>query len=61
MTVEKVVEHEDGGATYTFEMDHKTTQSMAQYGLELILICAAYGVDLQDAFEAIRNLGGIKE
>jgi hypothetical protein len=61
MDVEKVVEHEDGGATYTFEMNHKTTQSMAQYGLELILICAAYGVDLKDAFEAIRNLGEVKE
>jgi hypothetical protein len=54
------VEHDDGGATYTFEMSHKTTQSMAQYGLELILICAAYGVDIQDAFDSIRNLGKIK-
>ena len=57
MNVEKVVEHDDGGATYTFEMNHKTTQSMAQYGLELILICAAYGVDIQDAFDSIRKLG----
>ena len=55
--VEKVVEHDDGGATYTFEMNDKTTQSMTQYGLELILICAAYGVDIQDAFDSIRNLG----
>ncbi len=54
LVVEKVVEHDDGGATYTFEMSHKTTQSMAQYGLELILICAAYGVDIQDAFDSIR-------
>jgi len=61
LVVEKVVEHDDGGATYTFEMSHKTTQSMAQYGLELILICAAYGVDIQDAFDSIRNLGEIKE
>ena len=57
LAVEKVVEHDDGGATYTFEMNDKTTQSMAQYGLELILICAAYGVDIQDAFDSIRNLG----
>ena len=61
LAVEKVVEHDDGGATYTFEMSHETTQSMAQYGLELILICAAYGVDIQDAFDSIRNLGEIKE
>ena len=56
MTVEKVIEHDDGSATYTFEMSHKTTQSMAQYGLELILICAAYGVDIQDVFDSIRKL-----
>ena len=56
LAVEKMVEHDDGGATYTFEMSHKTTQSMAEIGLELILICAAYGVDIQDAFDSIRNL-----
>lgn len=61
LAVEKVVEHDDGGATYTFESSHKTTQSMAEIGLELILICAAYGVDIQDAFDSIRNLGEIKE
>ena len=57
IVVDKIVEHEDGGATYTFDMNHKATQAMAQYGLELILICAAYGVDIQDAFDSIRNLG----
>lgn len=61
LTVEKVMEHDDGGATYTFETSHKTTQAMAQIGLELILICAAYGVDLQDAFDSIRSLGEAKE
>jgi hypothetical protein len=61
LAVEKVVEHDDGGATYTFEMSHKTTQSMAEIGLELILICAAYGVDIQDAFDSIRSLGEVKE
>lgn len=59
--VEKVVEHEDGGATYTFEMSHETTHAIAHYGLELILLCAAYGVDMDDAFDAIRAAGGIKE
>ena len=57
IVVDKVLEHEDGGATYTFEMNHKATQAMAQYGLELILICAGYGVDIQDAYEAVRQLG----
>ena len=60
LAVEKMVEHDDGGATYTFEMSQKTTQSMAEIGLELILICAAYDVDIQDAFDSIRNLGETK-
>ena len=59
--VEKVVEHEDGSATYTFEMSHKATKAIAQYGLELILLCAAYGVSMDDAFDCVRNLGRIKE
>lgn len=54
--VEKVLEHDDGGATYTFEMNHKSTQAMAQYGLELVLICAAYGINMHDAFDSIRKL-----
>jgi len=59
--VNKVLEHEDGGATYTFDMDHAATQSIAQCGLELILLCAAYGVDIQDAFDSIRTLNKIEE
>ena len=59
--VDKVVEHEDGGATYTFDMNPAATQSMANYGLQLILVCAAYGVDIQDAFDSIRTLNKIEE
>ena len=60
--VEKVAEHEDGSATYTFAMSEKSTQAMAQYGLELVLICAAYGINMHDAFDIIRAAGGgIKE
>jgi hypothetical protein len=58
IVVSKVVEHEDGGATYSFDMNHAATQAMAQYGLELIIICAAYSVDIQDALDNIQNLGG---
>jgi hypothetical protein len=61
IVVDKVAEHEDGGATYTFEMNHKATQAMAQHGLELIIICAAYSVDIQDALDSIRNLGNKNE
>ncbi len=57
IVVEEVKEHEDGGATYTFEMNQKATEAMCQYGMQLVMICAAYGVDIEDAFDCIRNLG----
>jgi hypothetical protein len=47
IAVEKVVEHEDGGATYSFEMDEKAAVNMAQIGLEFTVFCAAYQLDLQ--------------
>jgi hypothetical protein len=57
IVVDEVKEHEDGGATYTFKMNQKATEAMCQYGMQLVMICAAYGVDIQDAFDSIRNLG----
>jgi hypothetical protein len=56
IAVDKLVEHDDGGATYTFEMNHAATQAMAQHGLDLIIRCAAYGVDIQDALDNIATL-----
>lgn len=47
IAVEKIVEHEDGGATYSFEMDEKAAVNMAQIGLEFTVFCAAYQLDLQ--------------
>ena len=47
ISVEKVVEHEDGGATYSFEMNEKAAVNMAQIGLEFTVFCAAYQLDLQ--------------
>jgi hypothetical protein len=61
IVVDKVVEHEDGGATYTFEMNQEATEAMCKYGMQLVMICAAYGVDIQDAFDSIRNLGSKDE
>lgn len=53
--VERVTEHADGGATYHFTMDHAATQAMAQIGLEVVMLCAAYGVDLRAALEGVRG------
>lgn len=55
--VDKVTEHEDGSATYSFDMNNAAVRSMAMYGLDLILRCAAYGVGIQDALDNISTLG----
>ena len=41
-----VVEHEDGGATYSFDLDDDSAEGLAKIGLEFVLYCAAY--DLED-------------
>ena len=57
LVITDVVEHEDGGATYTFDVDEKVTKQVAQLGLRLTLTCAAYGLDFEDAFQAIVDRG----
>ena len=57
IVVDKVTEHEDGGATYSFDLNNAALQNMAMYGLDIILRCAAYGVDIQDALDNISTLG----
>jgi hypothetical protein len=55
------VEHEDGSATYTFDMDDASSKKITELGLEFILTCAAYGLDIQDALEDIRWAGEQRE
>lgn len=54
MVVANIVEHEDGSATYTFDMDKSASTKITELGLEVALTCAAYTIDVQDALEAIR-------
>lgn len=49
------VEERDGSATYTFQTDDETTNKLAKYGLELILYCAAYEWDIQDALDSLKR------
>lgn len=55
------VEHEDGSATYTFDMDDASSKKITELGLEFILTCAAYGLDIQDALTHLCELGKSKE
>jgi hypothetical protein len=57
IVITEVTEHEDGSATYTFDMDDASSKKMAELGIELILTCAAYGLDIQDALQVISDYG----
>jgi hypothetical protein len=54
--VEETTEHEDGGATYSFDMDEKAAVHMAQIGLEFTVYCAAYQLDLQYVLDNLAYL-----
>jgi len=47
------IDHEDGGATYSFDMDDDTERSLVEIGLKFLLHCAVGEVDIQDAYDLI--------
>ena len=51
--VERVTEHEDGSATYTFHMSDEAAGSMQELGLKLILYCGVTNTDIEDVFDWI--------
>ena len=61
IVVTDVTEHEDGSATYTFDMDDASSKKITELGLEFILTCAAYGLDIHDALSHIIWLGKSNE
>lgn len=61
IAIQEVLEHEDGSATYTFDMDEKAHKKLAELGLELAMTCVAYEMDIQEAMDHIRGLGVSKE
>ena len=61
IVITDTVEHEDGSATYTFDMDDASSKKVTELGLEFIITCAAYGLDIQDALEDIRWAGEQRE
>ena len=51
--LEHVKEHENGDATYTFDMSEAAEKSVMQEGLKLLLFCGVAKVDLQDVYDWI--------
>ena len=59
IVVTDTVEHEDGSATYTFDMDDASSKKVTELGLEFIITCAAYGLDIQEALKVIADYGKV--
>lgn len=50
-----VVEHENGDATYSFDLDETTVRLTQELGLKLLLYCGLTGLPIEDAFNLILN------
>ena len=61
IVVTEVKEHEDGSATYTFDLDDRSSKKITELGLEFILTCAAYGLDIHEALTHVVWLGKSNE
>ena len=55
--VDKVVENEDGSATYTFHMSDAAAEEMQALGLKMVLYCGVTRTDIEDVFEWILEQG----
>ena len=61
IVVTDVQEHEDGSATYTFDIDKDSSKKITEIGLQFILTCAAYRLDIHDALTHLIEYGKSKE
>lgn len=50
------IEHEDGSVTYSFDLDEDTQKGLCKIGLEFVLYCAAYELDLQYVLDNLKRL-----
>jgi len=53
IVITDTVEHEDGSATYSFDINDEAQSSLTEIGIEFILYCAAARTDIQDALDMI--------
>lgn len=51
--LEEVEHHENGDATYKFNMDEDAEKYVAQEGLKLMLYCGVSKVDMKDVYKWI--------
>ena len=53
MKVTALTEHEDGSATFEFDLDDYTVALAQELGLKLLIHCGATGTDLDYVFKSI--------
>lgn len=51
--INHVIEHEDGGATYNFDVSDDVEKNLAEIGLKFILYCAVTEMDIQAGYDLI--------
>lgn len=55
MELVDVVEHENGDATYSFDLDDATVKLSQELGLKFLLYCGLTSIPIEDAFNLILN------
>lgn len=56
IAVADTIEHEDGSATYSFDLNEDAQQGLCKIGLEFVLYCAAYELDLGYVLDNLKRL-----
>jgi len=57
IVITNITENDDGSVSYTFDIDDVSSKKITELGLEFILTCAAYGLDIHDALVHLRKYG----
>ena len=53
MKITAITEHEDGSATFDFDLDDTTAALAQELGLKLLIYCGATGTNLDYVFKTI--------
>jgi len=53
LKITAITEHEDGSATFDFDLDDTTAALAQELGLKLLIYCGAAGINLDYVFKTI--------
>jgi uncharacterized OsmC-like protein len=51
MEVRDIIEHEDGGATYYFDLTPEENEAMCRNGILWAIVCGCTGLTVEDAMK----------